>query len=73
MRIECRLSAIMGAKRIKMAELARQTGLGKATIWRLYHEKATKIGFEVLAKLCKALDCQPGDLLIYVPDEEEKE
>jgi len=68
--IECRLSTVMGAKRLKMMDVVRGTGLGKVTVWRLYHDKATKIGFDVLAKLCRFLDCQPGDLLVYVPDDD---
>jgi len=38
---------------------------------RLYHDRAKGIRFSVLAELCKVLGCQPGDLLVYVPDEGE--
>lgn len=69
MRIESRLSHILGAKRLKMSEVARQTGIGKTTLLRLYHDKAKGVRFDVLAKLCKFLNCQPGDLLVYVPDD----
>lgn len=70
MPIRCRLSAILGERRIKMSELARQTGLAKGTILGLYHERVRKVDYSVLEKICKALDCQPGDLLVYVPDED---
>lgn len=70
MRIESRLSHILGAKRLKMSEVARKTGIGKSTLLRLYHDRAEGIRFDVLAKLCHFLNCQPGDLLVYVPDEE---
>ncbi|MEW6573495.1 MAG: helix-turn-helix transcriptional regulator [Bacillota bacterium] len=69
MRVSCRLSAIMGEKRLKMTDVVRGTGLGRTTVWNLYHDRATRIGFDVLAKLCRFLDCQPGDLLVYIPDE----
>jgi putative transcriptional regulator len=62
----------MGEKRLKMSDVARGTGLGRTTIWHLYHGKATRIGFDVLAKLCVFLGCEPGDLLKLVPDEEAK-
>jgi putative transcriptional regulator len=70
LRIECRLSHILGAKRLKMSDVARQTGIGKTTLLRLYHDRGEGIRFDVLAKLCRFLDCQPGDLLVYLPDDE---
>jgi putative transcriptional regulator len=67
-KVVCRLSALLGERKMKMMDLARATGLSKTTVFQLYHEKATKIGLDVLAKICAALDCQPGDLLVYVPE-----
>jgi putative transcriptional regulator len=55
-----------------MTEVARRTGIGKTTLLRLYHDRAEGIRFDVLARLCKALNCQPGDLLVYVPDGEDR-
>lgn len=68
MAIKCRLSTLMGERRIKMTELAQTTGLARSTIWHLYHDRSEKIEFRVLNALCKGLNCQPGDLLVYVPD-----
>lgn len=68
--IKCYLSKIMGAKRINMSELARQTGLSKNTVYLLYHEKSEGISFATLDKLCVALECQPGDLLEHIPEGE---
>ncbi|MGB9905282.1 MAG: helix-turn-helix domain-containing protein [Desulfotomaculales bacterium] len=67
-KVICRLSTLLGERKMKMLDLARATGLSKTTVFQLYHEKATKIGFDVLAKICAALGCQPGDLLVYVSD-----
>jgi putative transcriptional regulator len=53
----------LGERRIKMADLAKSAGVNKNTILTLYHERAKGITFEVLDKICVALDCQPGDLL----------
>ena len=71
--IQNNLSLMIGKKRIKMAELARMTGLNKNTILNLYHEKSKRIEFKVIDKLCRALKCQPGDLFLYVPDKETNE
>ena len=70
--IKCHLSKILGAKRINMSELAKQTGLSRNTIFLLYHEKSERIDFATMNKLCTALNCQPGDLLEYTPDNEEQ-
>jgi len=68
--IKVHLSKILGAKRINMTELAQQTGLSRNTVFLLYHEKTERMDFSTLNKLCAALNCQPGDLLEYIPDEE---
>jgi putative transcriptional regulator len=69
MEIKCRLSTIMGSKRLKIVELHNLTGIARDTISSLYNEKAKGITFEVMAKLCAALDCQPGDLFEYIKEE----
>lgn len=70
MAIHCTLSAILGAKRIKQIELAKITGASTTTINSLYNDRVTKISYDVLNKICKALDCQVSDILTYVPDED---
>lgn len=54
-----------------MADVVRGTGLAKNTVLALYHDRVHKVDYSVLEKLCRFLDCQPGDLLVYVPDGEE--
>lgn len=71
MHIKLNLSRIMGEKRIKITELAILAGISKTTVMSLYHEKAKGVTFDVLAKLCAALDCQPADIMEYVPDKSE--
>jgi len=61
--IRCRLSRILGERRIKVSELARQSGVARNTLLALYHEKAKGITFDVLDKICQALAIQPGQLL----------
>ncbi len=69
--IKNNLSEILGRKRLKMSELAEMAGLNRNTVLNLYHAKSTRIEFGVLNKLCAALDCQPGDLIEYIPDKKE--
>ena len=52
-----------------MNELAERAGVAYGTVFALYHERAKGVTFEVLGKLCAALDCKPGDLLEYEEDE----
>lgn len=69
MAITCRLSTILGEKRLKMSDVCRGTNLAKATVHYLFHDKVTRVDYRVLNSLCKYLGCQVGDLLVYVPDQ----
>lgn len=68
--IRCHLSRILGEKKMKIADVMRETGISRGTLTRLYYEKATRIDFDVANKLCEFLEIGIGDLLEYVPDAE---
>lgn len=61
--IRCHLSALLGAKKLKVSEVARDTGINKNTLHRLYNESATRIDLDVLDKLCQYLDVDIASLL----------
>ena len=62
---------VMLAKRKKgLTELAGEVDITLANLSILKNNKAKAIRFSTLESICKALDCQPGDILEYVPDEE---
>ena len=56
------LSMLMGAKRIKIYELERISGISRSTITRLYYDKTNTVSFHTLEHLCKALECSLNDL-----------
>lgn len=53
----------MGEQKLKIADVARGTGIHRGTLTRLYHEKAVRIELEGLEKLCRYLNCDVCDLL----------
>ena len=55
----------MGERKLKIADVARDIGVHRNTITLLYYEKAQRIDFEVLGKLCKYFNCTVSDLLEY--------
>lgn len=67
--IKCQLSTLLGAKRLKIADVVRDTGINRSTVNRLFHETTNRIDFETLEKLCVYLDCEVGDLLELKKDD----
>jgi putative transcriptional regulator len=65
--IICRLSTILGAKRIKVADVCRATGIARATIDRYYFDRVNSFDREVLSKLCDYLRVEVSDLIVKVP------
>jgi putative transcriptional regulator len=70
MSIVVNLDVIMAKRKIKAGELADIIGITNANLSVLKNSKAKAIRFSTLEALCKALDCQPGDILEYVDSEE---
>jgi len=64
--ITCRLSTILGAKRLKVSDVYRGTGIARATLDRYYYDRVKSFDREVLGKLCQFLQVKPGDLLVLV-------
>ncbi len=64
------LDVMMARRKIGAGELAEKIGITPANLSILKNQKAKAVRFSTLAALCDALDCQPGDLLAYQPDEQ---
>ena len=56
---------------ISSSQLAEQIDLTPANLSILKNNKAKAMRFSTLARICKALDCQPSDILEYIPEEED--
>lgn len=69
MPIKVHLSRIMGEQKKKIADVARETGLHRNGITKLYYERTDGIKFDTLERLCKSLNCKVHDLIEYIPDQ----
>jgi len=63
--IRCHLSLLMGRDKLKIADVARETGLNRSTITALYHETASRIELDSVEKLCRLFNCGVGDLFEF--------
>ena len=69
MAIEVKLAVVLADRCISGKELAEYVGITEANLSLLRQGKVKGVRFETLEKICAFLDCQPGDLLVYVPEE----
>ncbi len=69
MSIRINLDVMMARRKIGLTELASKVDITLANLSILKNNKARAMRFSTLEALCKALDCQPGDILEYSPDE----
>jgi putative transcriptional regulator len=60
--IKCYLSKIMGERRLKIADVAKDTGINRGTITRLYNETALRVDLEVIDQLCEYFDIKVENL-----------
>jgi putative transcriptional regulator len=58
----------MGERKLKIADVARDIGVNRNTITLLYYERAKRIDFDVIEKLCQYFNCTVGELIEYVED-----
>lgn len=65
MAIIIHIDIMLAKRKMSVTELAEKVGITMANLSILKNEKAKAIRFSTLEALCKALDCQPGDILEY--------
>ena len=65
------IDVMLAKRKMSVTELADRVGITLANMSILKNGKAKAVKLATLNEICKALDCQPGDILEYRPDEEE--
>ena len=73
MAIKVNLDVRMAQKKKGLTELAKEVDITLANLSILKNNKAKAVRFSTLESICKALDCQPGDILIYEDEEDNDE
>lgn len=70
MAIILRLDRVMADRKITLNELSARVGVTNVNLSKLKTGKVSAVRFSTLNAICRALDCQPGDILEYQPDAE---
>lgn len=69
MAIRINIDVMLTKRKMSVTELSNRVGITMANLSILKNGKARAIRFSTLEALCRALECQPGDILEYVDDE----
>ena len=69
MAIRVDLDVVLAKRKMSMTELSAKVGVTMANLSILKNGKAKAVRFSTLNEICRALDCQPGDLLIFEDEE----
>ncbi len=64
------LDVMLAKRKMSSGELAEKVGITQANLSILKTGKAKAVRFSTLESICEALDCQPGDILEFIPDKE---
>ncbi|MBO2694663.1 helix-turn-helix domain-containing protein [Shewanella algae] len=63
--VKCHLSRILGEQKLKIADVARDTGINRGTLSRMYYETSLRIELETVNALCEYLSVTVGELFEY--------
>lgn len=63
------LDVVLAKRKMSLSQISEQVGVTLANLSVLKTNKAKAVRFSTLEAICKALDCQPGDILEYIPEE----
>ena len=66
------LDVMMAKRKMSLGELSDRVGITLANLSILKNNRAKAIRFSTLDAICRALECQPSDILEFVPDKTEK-
>lgn len=68
MAIILRLDRVMADRKVSLNELSEKVGVSNVNLSKIKTGKISAVRFSTLDAICKALDCQPGDILEYEPE-----
>ena len=68
MGIVVRLDVMLALRKVRSKDLAQRIGITESNLSLLKSGKVRGIRFETLAAICRHLECQPGDILVFDPD-----
>ena len=71
MAIIVNLDVMMARRKMSLGELSQRVDVTMANLSILKNNKAKAVRFSTLEAICEVLDCQPGDILEFVPDRED--
>ncbi|MGX5606849.1 helix-turn-helix domain-containing protein [Bacillus cereus] len=71
MAIIINIDVMLAKRKMSVTELSEKVGITMANLSILKNEKAKAVRFSTLEAICKALECQPGDILEYQPEDTE--
>ena len=63
-KMRCQLSTLMGKERYSIQDVHIKTGLARSTVTQLYHDKAKRIDYETIEKLCELFNCSISELFV---------
>ncbi|MES9822778.1 MAG: helix-turn-helix transcriptional regulator [Candidatus Thiodiazotropha sp.] len=66
--IKCHLGKMMGERKLKISDVARETGLHRNTVNLLYRETANRVDLDAVDRLCEFFNCEIGELFEYLPN-----
>jgi putative transcriptional regulator len=72
--IRCHFARLLGERKLKISDVARDTGINRGTLTRLYYETSERVELEVLDQLCEYFQIDLPDLLdrVVTPESETK-
>ena len=65
------LDVMLARRKMSLTELSQRVGITMANLSILKNGRAKAVRFETLEAICRALDCQPGDILVYAAEQRE--
>jgi len=68
-KIILRLDRMMVERKMSLGELAQRVGISNVNLSKIKNNKVTAVRLSTLSAICEALECTPGDILEYQPDE----